>query len=340
MKVVSLLPLLVPLVLLLLLLVPKSSTATPLRTLGTALSSFVLGRDEMEIFNYNITSTADLGTITHFWTTGSSDVIDFAWVRYYIDGERTASVAFQPSYACGVGFGDSTAGVPWGTKWFGKGAKLGGWFTNVRVPFGKSVRVTMALPSWAPEAIAAWVIVRGVEGMPIVLEGVQLPAEARMQLIKTNATVKPLDWVNFVDLPSGQGLIFLTSLFVRSGNLNFLEGCFHLYTPPATQFPGLLLSSGCEDMYDSAFYFDAGGYHMPVSGFTHYANANGTVTLSAYRVQDMDPLAFSDGVRLVWRNGDMVDPKTGVKCATESGGRVVGHPTASEVATYSWVYVW
>jgi hypothetical protein len=29
----------------------------------------------------------------------------------------------------GVGFDDQTA--PWGTKWFGKGARTGGWYNNL-----------------------------------------------------------------------------------------------------------------------------------------------------------------------------------------------------------------
>jgi hypothetical protein len=37
-------------------------------------------------------------------------------VRYYVDGETTASIAFTPGMAAGVGFGDE--GAPRGTKWW------------------------------------------------------------------------------------------------------------------------------------------------------------------------------------------------------------------------------
>ena len=54
---------------------------------------------------------------------------------------------------------------------------------------------------------------------------------------------------------------------------------------------------------------------------------------------EMDPLRFDDGFQLVWRNGDMMDP-AGIKCMMESGGTIVGNPSASFVTAYAWVYTW
>ena len=94
------------------------------------------------------------GVMTHFWVTGpaGSLSVDDAVFRYYIDGEQTASIGqfhslhslalvnfvafirfhveFTPSLACGVAFDNDAA--PWGTAWFGKGSKSGGWFHNFR----------------------------------------------------------------------------------------------------------------------------------------------------------------------------------------------------------------
>ena len=103
-------------------------------------------------------------------------------------------------------------------------------------------------------------------------------------------------------------------------------------------------------------YFDAGQFYFPVSGFTHLDQSSG-ITWSAYRCapirivavtshlhsdsfHEMDPLMFNAGFKLVWRNGDTVDPATGLKCFTEVGGNVAGNPTASNVLSYSWVYTW
>jgi len=128
------------------------------------------------------------------------------------------------------------------------------------------------------------------------------------------------------------------SLSVESGNENFLEGCYHMYTGD-DEFPGTILSTGTEDYFDSAWYFNAGEFHLPVSGFTHF-NANATdVTWSAYRFHEMDPLGFNHGFRLVWRNGDALSP-SGIKCLMETGGAIVGTPTPSNVVAYAWAYVW
>ena len=79
---------------------------------------------------------------------------------------------------------------------------------------------------------------------------------------------------------------------------------------------------------------------MPVSGFTHLRNDANATEWSAYRIHEMDPLVFHDGVKMRWRNGDVTDTSTGLKCTLEQGGKVVGSPTASNVTTLSWVYVW
>eukprot|EP00662_Eupelagonemidae_sp_cell21_P042422 gene42422-24797_t len=113
----------------------------------------------------------------------------------------------------------------------------------------------------------------------------------------------------------------MSAMAVKSGNYNFMEGCFHLYSPPSAAWPGLLLSTGMEDYYDSAFYFNGGVFRAPVSGSTHMANSN---EWSGYRFHEMDPLVFSDGVRMQWRNGDVTDPKTGLKCTLQSGGIPAG----------------
>jgi hypothetical protein len=90
----------------------------------------------------------------------------------------------------------------------------------------------------------------------------------------------------------------------------------------------------------SAYYFNAGQFRLPLSGFTHYASAGGNVTLSAYRFMTDVPLTFTDGARLTWRNGDTTDPATGFKCLIETGGRVVGNPQTAEVLAYAWTYTW
>ena len=114
-----------------------------------------------------------------------------------------------------------------------------------------------------------------------------------------------------------------------------------MYDPPTQPFPGTLLSTGTEDYYDSGWYFNAGEFRMPVSGFTHLKKEEGVTEWSAYRFHEQDPVRFQDGFRFTWRCGDQVSKDAGVgKCYTQTGGTTVGSPTCDWVQSYAWVYTW
>jgi hypothetical protein len=109
-------------------------------------------------------------------------------------------------------------------------------------------------------------IVRGLEDAPVRIGSLELPSTARLQLQVTHKTLQPLEFIDVASVPApASGLIFLHSMAVASGNYNFMEGCYHLMTPAAAPWPGQLLSTGMEDYYDSAFYFNGGGFHAPVA---------------------------------------------------------------------------
>ena len=61
------------------------------------------------------------------------------------------------------------------------------------------------------------------------------------------------------------------------------------------------LSSGAEDYFLSAYYFNEGEFKTPNSGLTYYDKKG---TLSAYKTHDRDPLFFDDGMQLVFRNSE------------------------------------
>ena len=210
-----------------------------------------------------------------------------------------------------------------------------------RIPFQKSIRITGKLPPTSGDNKIIWIIVRGTENLPTALNGFLLPPTARLQLHKIeNQVYDPLAWVTVADVPSGHGLLLSHTLSIVSGNLNFLEGCYHAYPERNQPFPGVIASTGTEDYYDSAFYFNAGQFHFEVSGYTHFKQLdNGAVEWAAYRMHDLDPIFFYDGFRFLWRNGDVVDDR-GFKCIVDQGGHVVGSPTQSNVTSYAWVYVW
>ncbi|CAF0910524.1 unnamed protein product [Adineta steineri] len=312
--------------------------AQSLRTFGIGLSSQWLYPNETEIFNYTLTSRGSWGVLTHFWATGDP-AIDLSTFSYYIDGENVPSIQFVSYMSAGAGFNDQTA--PWGTTWMGKGAKGGAWYNNFRVPFQKSIRVTGRLPAGITDRRMIWTIVRGTENLPTIFHGFQLPSTARLTLHKIeNKTFDPFAWVRLVDIPTGQGLLFSHTLAVASGNLEFLEGCYHAYPDYQQAFPGVIIATGTEDYFDSAYYFNGGQFRFEVSGFTHFRQvSNNSLEWSAYRMHDLDPIFFDNGFRFEWRNGDVVDER-GFKCIVYETGNPIGSPTQSVVTAYAWVYTW
>jgi hypothetical protein len=173
---------------------------------------------ETTVFDYNVTDNSSYGVFTHFWITGSpasGSGLDNATVRYYIDGEATASIAFKPPLATGVGFDDLTL---WGTEKASHGAKKGGWSINYRIPFQKHARVTVQKHAGITHPQICYVILRGAENMPIHVGDLELPgASARLALHKIEDVVfQPLAWVSIIDIPTGDGLIYQTTLAVRT----------------------------------------------------------------------------------------------------------------------------
>ncbi len=63
-----------------------------------------------------------------------------------------------------------------------------------------------------------------------------------MILQTQSVTMNPLDFLRVIDVPSGSGVVFMTTLAVQSGNLNFLEGCYHAYSPYNRVSRGLIRS--------------------------------------------------------------------------------------------------
>ena len=88
---------------------------------GTAIAGGYLNQTEQTVFEHSVSAAASHGVLTHWWLTahdhgGISTYTHYAMLRVYIDGEANASLAFTPSLAIGVGFGDP-AGDPSHCAW-------------------------------------------------------------------------------------------------------------------------------------------------------------------------------------------------------------------------------
>lgn len=185
---------------------------------------------------------------------------------------------------------------PWGESLWGHTANNGGVYSTVRVPFGKSLRATLT----SPNSGTFWFIIRGVEALPVVIGDLTLPATARLRLRNFSAHTDPNQLVTLADVPSGtSGAVLNVRFDASAGNYGYLEACMRVY-PDGAQAP-IFFSSGAEDYFLSAYYFNEGMFKTPNSGLTFF---DGKGTLSAYKTHDRDPLIFDDGLRLVFRNGE------------------------------------
>eukprot|EP00935_MAST-01C_sp_MAST-1C-sp1_P001287 g1287.t1 len=139
----------------------------------------------------------------------------------------------------------------------------------------------------------------GLWGSPVVLGDLQLPASARLRLHRFENQTEHLDLVTIADVPSGTAGALLNVRFDASNptSYGYLEACMRAMIDGATT--PMFLSSGAEDYFLSAYYFNEGEFKTPNSGLTYF---DGHGTLSAYKTHDRDPVLWSDSLKLVFRN--------------------------------------
>ena len=360
------------------------TTGTFGRTFGIGVPNFpVVPDEERLVYNHSLAHGSPSGYLNHFWSTAcggrsincvtESGVIIY---RIYVDGEANASIVFTPRMATGQGFSPSCGGAdggaslpePWGTDLFGKQSDLDGYYFKFRVPFYLSIRVTAQLPPGVA-GFNVYTIIRGIEGNSMGFPALSVPGYGavpygtRLRLLRNDAIQVPsLHFIPIVNITAGTGFIHSYTV-ATTGHPSFyyLEGCFHLVTPVgpdgmdpttgvANGFPGVVLSTGTEDMFDSSFYFHAGMFALKETGVTHMCGTmaphkpcpNASVSeWSAYKVHETDLLLFDGGVQLLLRNGDKAGPTPygSGKCYNQDMVPDGMSPGTSTVSTYAWVYL-
>jgi hypothetical protein len=265
------------------------------------------------------------GHLDHMWFGGSFPHFTDLRIRMYVDGEAKPSIDMLLGMGVGVGFGDPAA--PWGTRFNGITGAPSGIFINYPVPFSRHIRVTAELPEGVQRDTVFWWIVRGVENLPLRISGLEIPGSARLRLYRRDdQRVAPLEEFELCRA-AGSGMIFQVTMAARSSNFEFMEGQMRAYMG-ASQEPQFL-SSGLEDYFLGTYYFNRGLYHLPQAGLTHKDATDSS--FSAYRFHDIDPVFFSDGIRLTCR------------CGEKRGDKVfgtTGHPQPTTYTTYVWTYGW
>ncbi|XP_002164717.2 uncharacterized protein LOC100205240 isoform X1 [Hydra vulgaris] len=297
------------------------------------------------------------GVITEQWFAGDDCLSADSTIRYYIDGEDSPSIEANLNMLHGIGlFGDefinknkslNNLEAAWGTKWIGYTAQNGGYYTTMRFPFQHSIRITF-IPQ---RSLYYWYIARGVEHYPLIIGDIQLPSKSRLVLQKTVKSLKHLDYVSLASSRK-EGLLFMVTLATSSTNFYHLEGCFRIVV---NHKPVSFLSSGTEDMFLSAYYYNKGVFHTDHSGCTYLKSPG---SMSAYKFFVDDPVFVYDGFHLVWRSGEpntlspnACSPDTEEVCVVEKNNQVFCESNTfysdiddtnvvTNITSYVWMYQW
>lgn len=192
----------------------------------------------------------------------------------------------------GIGFFNSSESHhPWGTKWLGHLANQGGLYNTFRIPYGNYIRVTLESKTTGDNV---------VENYRVVVGDLALPANARMRLQRIDSVLFPV--YEFVELAHSKknGMLFMVTLAGKSIDFNYLEGCFRLCVGNNTDVQ--YLSSGTEDFFLSAYYYNEGVYHTDMAGLTYIKKPG---TMSAYKFFERDPVLFNGSFHLIWRQSEV-----------------------------------
>lgn len=258
-------------------------------------------------------------------------------IKIYIDNETLPSIEFQLFLGHGIGFVNSSERVPWNTKRISLDAN-DGIYNNYQIPFSKSFRVS-ATSHDNGDGTFFWYIIRGVYNYPVIVGELELPSNSRLRLYKNErVTLRPFEFLDLVKVQDTSGALFQVTLAAESTNFEYLEGCVRAYIDGGNV---TFLSSGTEDFFLSAFYFNEGVFHSDNSGLTYFLPPG---TLSAYKFFETDPLLFKRSLHLKWRCCEIIgtapDDCPDVDKSSSLRHSRVGSPDTTTVTTYTWVYEW
>ena len=330
-------------------LLPIASLAIPWSSsnvlFGTAIKNGPIPPNiEWPIFNHTCITSPCVITQIHVPSIYPGSGCPWDWedgvLRVYVDGETTPTVQLTLLQIASVGAngakGDSHDDIsPYSAELFGKNAQTGGVWTTIRIPFQTTIRLTLQQASTCSQQGVAWIIIRGVENLPIRMSEIDLPSNAKLyQSTISGQVFAPQEFIPLASSPTGtSGMLLYTFLDATSADPNYLEGCFHITDQSGTTF----LSSGTEDYFLSASYFDEGVFSGTQAGLT-YKGPGGD--FSMYKTHTRDLIPFHNGMQFVWRNNE-----DGASCPNhwgKTGESPVRQPTTGPLNLTSVVfyYAW
>ena len=179
-----------------------------------------------------------------------------------------------------------------------------------------------------------------------------MPLSSRLRVYKQDKVVAPLEFVTLSNTTNKAGMVFLVTFNVVSNSSTFMEGCVRANIDNADETT--FLSSGTEDFFLSAYYFNKGEYQGFQSGLT-YKSENGDPTqIVAYKFFVDDPIFFRKSFKLIWRNFEELGGPNGCPNQfpanmkeegfpvhfSERLKKKFGSPANARIQSYVWVYEW
>ena len=178
-----------------------------------------------------------------------------------------------------------------------------------------------------------------------------LPEGTRLKVYKQDKIVSPLNIATLSNTTNKAGMLFLVTLDISSDTPTFMEGCIraNIDNSEETTF----LSSGTEDFFLSAYYFNLGTYQGYQSGLTYKLHKDDNFTkIVAYKFFLDDPILFTKSFHLMWRNNEKLGGADG--CPSQFPPNLKGEglhirypsfvrPTGfadAHLKSYVWVYEW
>jgi hypothetical protein len=238
------------------------------------------------------------GYISHLWNAiNCADPLGRERTEYriFVDGEATPSVR---STLVGFHAADASPNANFATRYVGysHAETLNGYYAYLPIPFSSAIRIDLVNGSSSAPAMA-FAIADYHLGVA--------PAWGRLKKLHTfeqTTTVAAYAWQDLLQV-SGQPNGILWGVYLRlrggDGNLQFLEGNLQMYVDGAMS--PTYESSGTEDYFNNAWYFQTGVIFGEHSGCTRHDPSASLV--GAYRFHADDPIPFGNALSLRWQNG-------------------------------------
>ena len=264
-------------------------------TFGTSLKGqgFYCGH-EQTVFQRPCTAAEAPCTMQHYWSGGFFPEYGASLLRYYVDGEGTASVVLPLGLAHGMA-ADMDDNAPWnaggimgktGVGYPGWGASPdagagrpasasaatqnvtgaggSGLFNNFQIPFGSNISVTVEMVGEKGHLVIFWLVLRGrTKADALHLPGtpsVPLPRTARLRThYSANVTLQPLQQLTLYNTTAANGAVLMVTVAVDSAPSNLYPAYHYLEGCMRAFTPAgeqrYRISSGTEDYFLGTFYF-------------------------------------------------------------------------------------